>query len=78
MRSTNCRLFSVHFPDYKWVFSEWAIARGNRAHTSNGHVIRDIILNPNGFAMHCKCTHFKGYSFPVCEVHEALVVQFVF
>ena len=50
-------LLFLLFLDYKWVFSEWAIARGSRAYTSNGHVIRDINLNPNGFAMHCKGMH---------------------
>lgn len=54
--------------DYKWVFSEWAIARGNRLYTSDGHYFRDINLNPNGFAMHCECI-FLSY--------ERLLVQYL-
>lgn len=37
---------------YRWVFSDWAPARGNGAYTSDGYRFRELILNPNGFAMH--------------------------
>lgn len=47
-------IFLFVHADYKWVFSEWAIARGNNYYTSDGHYFRDINLNPNGFAMHCE------------------------
>ena len=41
-----------YYAQYKFVFSEWAPPYGNTAYTSDGHRIRDIILNPNGFALH--------------------------
>jgi len=41
-----------YYAQYKFVFSEYAPIRGDSAQTSNGHVIRDIIFNPNGFALH--------------------------
>ena len=41
-----------YYAQYMWQFSEWAPVNGNGDSTSDGHQLRDIILNPNGFAMH--------------------------
>ena len=36
---------------YLWQFLEWAPSNGGGS-TSDGHQMREIVLNPNGFAMH--------------------------
>jgi hypothetical protein len=41
-----------YYTSYKFIFSEWAPVNGASVDTSDGHVLRDIILNPNGFATH--------------------------
>ena len=40
------------FQYYRWIFTDWAPARADSNWASDGHRFREIVLNPNGFAMH--------------------------
>ena len=40
------------YAHYKWAFSEYAPRYGRTSDTNDGHRLRDIVLNPNGFALH--------------------------
>ena len=40
------------FQYHRWIFTDWAPARADSNHVSDGYRFREIVLNPNGFAMH--------------------------